>query len=101
MARIGKNQLIKLQKKYKTDEEIGRLYNISRQAVHQMRAKYGIFPVQNRLNDRNQEIRRLYAEGVTAIKMSKKYKLSISQVFRIVRGMRPDQKERRLLRKYV
>ena len=45
MARIGKNQLIKLQKKYKTDEAIAKLYGITRQAVHRIRNKYGIMGI--------------------------------------------------------
>ena len=84
MARIEKNQLIKLQSKYKTDEAIGRLYGISRQAVHQLRNKYGMPPIADRLSDRDDEIRKLYASGTTGARIAKKYKLSLSQVYRIV-----------------
>ena len=37
MAKINKSQLIKLQGKYVTDDAIGKLYGISRQAVHRLR----------------------------------------------------------------
>jgi hypothetical protein len=84
MTRIGKNQLMKLQSKYRTDAAIARLYNISRQAVHQLRVKYGMPPVPSALIDRNAEIRRKYADGVTGVALAAKYDLSLSQVYRIV-----------------
>jgi Mor family transcriptional regulator len=96
MARISKNQLIKLQKKYRTDSAIADLYKISRQAVHQLRRKYGIGPVEGRNFDRNAEIIRLREKGMTMEALARKYKLSLSQVYRIVHnrvgasGKKPD-----------
>jgi hypothetical protein len=49
MAKISKDQLVKLQKKYITDHAIGKLFGISRQAVHQLRNKYGIPPVEEKI----------------------------------------------------
>jgi len=86
MARISKGQLEKLQKKYKTDEAIGKLFRISRQAVHQLRIKYGIDPVGNKNAPRDQEIVRDYTQGASGIKLAQKYKLSISQTYRIING---------------
>ena len=37
MPRITKSQLIKLQKKFKTDAAIGEQFGITRQAIHQLR----------------------------------------------------------------
>jgi len=84
MARIGKNQLLKLQKKYTTDAAIGRLYGISRQAVHQLRIKYGIAPVPDKHRERNAEIVRLYKEGTAGTKLAKRFKMSVSQTYRIL-----------------
>ena len=84
MARIGKNQLLKLQKKYKTDEAIGRLYGISRQAVHQLRIKYGITPVPDKYKERDDEIVRQYKEGTAVTKLAKRFKMSVSQTYRIL-----------------
>jgi hypothetical protein len=84
MARISKGQLEKLQKKYKTDEAIGKLYGISRQAIHQLRTKYGIDPVPNKQGDRNREILRQYERGLSGIKLAKEFKLSTSQAYRII-----------------
>jgi len=84
MARISKGQLEKLQKKYKTDEAIGTLFGISRQAVHQLRNKYGIAPVRDKHAQRNAEMLREYARGVSGIKLARKFKLSTSQAYRII-----------------
>ena len=84
MARISKNQLIKLQKKYKTDESIGKLYGITRQAVHQLRTRYGIVPVPDKHEERNAEIAGLYQGNISGAKLSRKYDLSISQIYRIL-----------------
>ena len=84
MARISKGQLEKLQKKYKTDEAVGKLFGISRQAVHQLRNKYGIVPVDDKHRERNEEINRQYGQGISGTKLAKKFKLSISQAYRII-----------------
>jgi hypothetical protein len=84
MARISKGQLEKLQKKYKTDEAIGKLFGISRQAVHQLRTKYGIAPIPDKNEVRNGEIFREYEQGLSGIKLARKFKLSTSQAYRII-----------------
>jgi DNA invertase Pin-like site-specific DNA recombinase len=90
MARIGKNQLIRLQETYKTDRAIARLYGISRQAVHQMRVKYNVQPSGSPIADRNIEIRKQYANGLTGAHIARRYNLSVSQVYRIVGGHTVD-----------
>jgi len=84
MARISKSQLEKLQKKYKTDAAIGELFGITRQAVHQLRTKYGIDPVAQKHAARNQEIVTLFKNGTSGTKIADKYKLSVSQTYRII-----------------
>ena len=84
MARIGKNQLVKLQKKYKTDKSIGELYGISRQAVHQLRIKYGIIPVPEKNRERDEEIVREYGRGIPGTKLAQMHNLSVSQTYRIL-----------------
>jgi hypothetical protein len=86
MARISKQQLIKLQAKYKTDDAVGKLFGISKQAVHQLRNKYGIPIVADKHENRNSEILKAYAAGTAGTQLSKKLKLSVSQVYRIIRG---------------
>lgn len=86
MARISKDQLLKLQKRYKTDTAIGELYGISRQAVHQLRKKYGILPVEDRTIQRDAEVIRLYQSGISGTRIAKKMKLSTSQTYRILRA---------------
>ncbi len=45
MPRFSESELIKLQKKFKTDSEIGKTCGITRQAIHIMRKFYGIPPI--------------------------------------------------------
>ena len=91
MARISKNQLIKLQKKYRTDNAIAQLYGITRQAVHRIRKKYTISPVHDRHRERNEQIAALFKEGVSIIKLAKKYKLSTMHTYRIVKSTVSDK----------
>jgi hypothetical protein len=93
MARISKNQLVKLQKRYHTDRAIGKLYGITRQAVHQLRAKHGLPPVADRHADRDSQIIRFYVRGVPGPKLARRFGLSLSQIYRIVRGSRTRSAE--------
>jgi DNA-directed RNA polymerase specialized sigma subunit len=85
MARISKDMLKKLQKTLKTDAKIGKRYGISRQAVHQLRVKYSINALKNKNVDRDKKIVGLYKKGNTGIKIAKSVRLSVSQVYRIIK----------------
>jgi DNA invertase Pin-like site-specific DNA recombinase len=95
MARISKGQMEKLQKKYQTDEGIGKLFGISRQAVHQLRTKYGIEPVTEKHADRNHDIVKQYQQGVSGTKLARKFKLSISQAYRIINTTKGKKAKKR------
>ncbi len=85
MPRITKEELLKLQEKLKTDEEIGKKFGISRQAIHQLRLNYGISSIKDKFKDRNQDIVNMYEAGKSAIFISQKTGLSITQTYRILR----------------
>ncbi len=89
MAKIGKYQLVKLQKNYKTDESIAKLYGVSRQAIQQYRKRCGIVPIIDKYSDRNKKIRNLYEEGVSVIKISKMYNMSTTHIYRIIKSIKP------------
>jgi len=80
---------MKLQAKYKTDEAIGTLFGITKQAVHQLRNKYGIPPVADKHEARNAEIARSHAGGTKGTEIAREFKISVSQAYRIIRGDRP------------
>ncbi len=84
MAKLSKSQLEKLQKKYKTDDAIGKLFGITRQAVHQLRTKYEIPPILDKNKERDAEIVKNYSNGVPGTTLAKKHNLSISQTYRII-----------------
>jgi len=84
MARISKSQLIQLQKTLKTDEKIGKKFGITRQAVHQLRRKYGIPSNLAKNADRNAKILKTFKSGLSGTAVAKKFGLSISQTYRVI-----------------
>jgi Mor family transcriptional regulator len=85
MARISKTELIKLQKQLGTDEAIGKKFKITRQAVHQLRKKYGIDSSYADNPERNAKIIAAYKKGSSGTALAKKFELSISQTYRILK----------------
>ena len=85
MARISKEQLKRLQKTLKTDAKIGKRFGVSRQAVHQLRVKYGVNCLKEKNLERDKKIFSLYRKGSTGIKIAKQVRLSVSQVYRIIK----------------
>jgi Mor family transcriptional regulator len=93
MSKISKTELIKLQKSLKTDAAIGKKFKITRQAVHQLRQKYGIPVILGKNDERDAKILALHKKGVDAVEIAKKMKLSVSQTYRIARTF--GQKKKR------
>ena len=85
MARITKSQLIRLQKKYHTDARIGEEFDITRQAVHQLRKKFNI-PSRTAGNpQRNNDMVTMRKAGKSVEAIARKFKLSIPQTYRILK----------------
>jgi len=84
MARISKSELIKLQKKLKTDAAIGEKFGITRQAVCHIRQVYGIDSNRAKNDERNAKIIALYKSGKTGTAIAKKVGLAVSQTYRII-----------------
>ncbi|MBN1128888.1 MAG: hypothetical protein JXA71_07880 [Chitinispirillaceae bacterium] len=84
MARITKTELIKLQKKLVTDAAIGDKFGITRQAIHQLRKKFGIESSIADNPERNAKIVALYKKGMSGTAIAKKMDLSISQTYRVI-----------------
>ncbi|NLD94576.1 MAG: helix-turn-helix domain-containing protein [Fibrobacter sp.] len=85
MARISKAELIKLQKKFGTDAKIGEEFGITRQAVHQLRKKYGIDSRTSSNPDRNKDMVDMRDSGHSVEAIAKKVKLSVPQTYRILK----------------
>lgn len=85
MAKISKAELIRLQKKLKTDARIGEEFGITRQAVHQLRKKYGIDSRLSGNKERNSELVQQREAGKSIESLAKKYDLSIPQTYRIIK----------------
>ncbi|MBN2037895.1 MAG: helix-turn-helix domain-containing protein [Chitinispirillaceae bacterium] len=93
MARISKQQLISLQKKLKTDANIGEKFGITRQAVHQLRKKYGIDSSIADNPIRNSKIAKMYRSGTSGTAIAKKFKLSVSQTYRVINEAKASRKK--------
>lgn len=98
MARISKQELVKLQKKLKTDALIGEKFGITRQAVHQLRKKYGIDSSIADNPIRNSKIVKMYGAGSSGTALAKKFGLSVSQTYRVIneaKGAKKKAKKRK------
>jgi DNA invertase Pin-like site-specific DNA recombinase len=84
MALVSITELIKLQKQLVTDEAIGKKFKVTRQAIHQLRKKYGIDSSYAGNPERNAEVIALYKKGKSGTDIAKKFDLSISQTYRIL-----------------
>ena len=85
MGKITKQELLRLQKKFGADARIGEEFGITRQAIHQLRKKYGIASRTAANPERNQEIVELREGGKSVAAIAKKYDLSIPQIYRILK----------------
>jgi DNA-directed RNA polymerase specialized sigma subunit len=84
MPNISKTELIKLQKSLKTDAAIGEKFGVTRQAIQQLRVKFGIPSNLTKNDERNAKIIELYKKGLTGTEIAKKLDLSISQTYRMI-----------------
>lgn len=85
MPRVSKDQLVKLQKTLKTDAAIGKKFGISRQAIHQLRVKYGVKANLAKNKERNEKIAALYKSGKPGVVIAKIVDLSVPQVYRVIK----------------
>lgn len=87
MPRISKQELIRLQKKFITDEKIGEQFGITRSAIFQLRRKYGIESKKNKHAERNEKIIVLRAKGQKIIDIAEKVGISPVRTYAIIREL--------------
>ncbi len=85
MAKVTKEQLLKLQKTLITDRAIGQKFGVSRQAIHQLREKYEIKANTAKNKERDEKIVKLSWKGTKASDIAKSVGVSISQIYRIIK----------------
>ena len=93
MAKASKAQIISLQKKLKTDQKIGEKFGITRQAIHQLRKKYGIPSNIAKNKERNEKMVKAYKSGMSGTRIAKKFGLSISQAYRVINEGKKGKKK--------
>ncbi len=94
MACVSKEQLIKLQKTLKTDHAIGKKFGVSRQAIHQLRVRYGIKATIAKNKERDLEIVTGYKKGKSLQALSKEFDLSIPHICKIIKTKGALRKKR-------
>jgi len=92
MPKISKAQFVKLQKKHTTDAAIGEALGVTRQAVHQLRKKLGVESSVADNSNRNAAIIEAYSGGMAGTAIAKKFKLSISQTYRVINAAKGKAK---------
>jgi DNA invertase Pin-like site-specific DNA recombinase len=95
MAKISKQDLIKLQKSLKTDAKIGARFGVTRQAVHQLRKKYGIDSRTAANPVRNKKILSLRKSGKSVDAIARQFELSLPQTYRIIKESGPSRKSKK------
>ena len=86
MPEITKSELIRLQKKLKTDQVIGDKFGVTRQAIHQLRQRLGVDSRYVEHAARNEKIKALYKKGLTGPAIARKLGLSVAQTYNVIRG---------------
>jgi DNA invertase Pin-like site-specific DNA recombinase len=84
MPKISRSEFIKLHKKLKTDPAIGKKFGVTRQAIHQLRKKYGIKSSFADNPRRNAQIISLYKKGASVKALAKKFEVSLAQAYRVI-----------------
>ncbi len=92
MALMSKTELVKLQKSLGTDEKIAKKFKVTRQAIHQLRQKYGIESRYAKNPKRNKEMLSLFKAGKTGTEIAKKFGMSVSQTYRSIGEARGKKK---------
>jgi DNA invertase Pin-like site-specific DNA recombinase len=95
MAKISKQDLIKLQKSLKTDAKIGAKFGITRQAVHQLRKKYAIDSRTASNPVRNKKILSLRKSGKNVDAIARQFELSLPQTYRIIKECGSSRKSKK------
>jgi hypothetical protein len=81
---MDKETLILLQEKFKTDAEIGRQINMTRQSVFQWRKKHDIPSVKFSKHRRNNSIIQLHQAKININKIASIHHMSRSQVYSVL-----------------
>jgi len=84
VSKIGKEQIVQLQKKHGSDQAIASRLGTSRQAIYKLRKEYGIPALKDRHLRRDSEIKRLHSTGISPIQLAVRFELSQTQIYRIL-----------------
>jgi len=81
-----KRALLALQRRWLTDRAIGQQNGVTRQAVHQWRERLGIPALLEKHDKRDAAIYDQYVKGRKIPDLTKLFKISVSQVYRVIKA---------------
>jgi len=83
---ISKAELKSMQKMFKTDAAIGAKFGVTRQAICQLRQKYGITAMENKNRNRDRDILAMHKRKVKVSQIAENFGLSPSRVYSVLRN---------------
>jgi Mor family transcriptional regulator len=91
---MNRRQLLMLQETYKTDKDIAKYLNVTRQYINYLRKKFAV-PLWNTTGvkeNRNKLIYTAFMRGATRIELAKKEKLNYITVCRIINKLKKESR---------
>jgi hypothetical protein len=85
MSPISKNELLRLQKKYGNDVEVGKKLGVTRQRIYHIRTKYGIPSTRADHSKRDDKLFAMREKGATFQVLSDKFGIARSNAYYIWR----------------
>ena len=94
LKEISKEEFLELRKECVSDAELAGKLNCSRQYINHMRK---IFGISSRRKDMASRDEKIYLDSIAKVKrttMSRKYKLSVCQIYRIIKKVEESWKKK-------
>ena len=93
LKELSKDQFIDLRKECRSDAEMSRRLNCSRQYLNYIRKSLGVNSNKGVKSLRDEKIFKDSLLKMSMVRMSRKYKLSVCHIYRIIKKMEEDWKK--------
>ena len=92
LSKLSRNDFLTLRKTFKSDAKLAEKLSCTRQYIARLRKKFGIPNTRSNIQERNEEILMSYKSMDSGIDIAKKFRLSISQIYKIIRDAKKMKK---------
>ena len=94
MYDISKEDFLDLRKKHKSDSEIAKELNCSRQYLNYIRKSFSIPSIKKNSITRDEKIFQDSFTNKSKLRISRKYKISVCHIYRIIKKMEESWKKK-------